>query len=144
MDDYIKRDIEMRLICLLSSPELKSTVDGNKTTAFFEKECLIGSYPEPMLGVKDISKWYESYIQIYIVGSLREFTKFLRLLSGRPGQLLNMSSFATDVGVTIPTIKSWISILGNFWNADCFKKLFKKTTPCFVLFFTTKLFAQSG
>lgn len=105
---------------LLSSPELKSTVKGIQTAAFFEKACLTGTYPEPMLGVKDISKWYESYIQIYIerdvrtlynVGSLREFDKFLRLLAGRPGQLLNMSSFATDIGVTIPTIKNWISIL---------------------------------
>jgi predicted AAA+ superfamily ATPase len=105
---------------LLSSPELKSMVKGNHTTDFFEKACLTGTYPEPILGVKDISKWYEGYLQIYIerdvrtlynVGSLREFDKFLRLLAGRPGQILNMSSFATDVGVTIPTIKSWISIL---------------------------------
>ncbi len=105
---------------LLSSDELRPTIPGGKTSDYFEKACINGTYPEPYLGVKSISRWYESYLQLYIerdvrtlynIGNLREFDKFLRLLAARPGQLLNMNSFASDVGVTVPTIKNWLSIM---------------------------------
>src|SRR5204863_2965983 len=36
---------------------------------------------------------------------------FLKLCAGRVGQLLNMSSLASDCGVDHNTIRSWISIL---------------------------------
>jgi len=39
------------------------------------------------------------------------FEKFMKLLAGRAGQLLNHSSLANDVGVTVATIKNWLSIL---------------------------------
>lgn len=105
---------------LLSVQEMKPLISSNKTSDFFQRACLSGTYPEPNLGIKSISKWYESYLQLYIerdvrtlfnIGNLRDFDKFLRLLAGRPGQILNMSSFASDIGVSVPTIKSWLSIL---------------------------------
>jgi uncharacterized protein len=39
------------------------------------------------------------------------FEKFIKLLAGRSGQLVNLASLGTDVGVDAKTIGSWLSIL---------------------------------
>jgi len=66
------------------------------------------------------TNWYAQYTQSYLerdvrqlinVGDLETFTRFLRLVAGRSGQILNMDSLANDVGVSSPTVKRWISLL---------------------------------
>ena len=63
---------------------------------------------------------YRSYYQTYLERDVRElssiknlslFQKFIRIVAGRVGQLLNYTGIANDVGVSVPTIKEWISIL---------------------------------
>lgn len=39
------------------------------------------------------------------------FTKFLTAVAARTGEMLNYSNIASDVGVSEPTIKNWVSIL---------------------------------
>lgn len=85
-----------------------------------------GFYPriyDQNLKPKDL---YPDYITTYIerdvrqiknIGDLTNFQRFLQLLAGRTGQLLNLSSIANDVGVTYKTIKSWISILESTYIA---------------------------
>lgn len=80
-----------------------------------------GSYPK--LYPADNDYWaifYESYMQTYIerdikalsaVGNELDFVKFMRALAARTGEMLNYSELANDVGVSQPTIKSWLSIL---------------------------------
>ena len=80
-----------------------------------------GSYPK-MFGADD-DLWYsfyESYLQTYIerdvknlgaVGNMMAFVSFMRVLAARTGQELNYSDIARDVGVSSPTIKSWLSVL---------------------------------
>ena len=80
-----------------------------------------GSYPK--LYPADSDYWavfYESYMQTYIerdikalsaVGNALDFVKFMRALAARTGEMLNYSELASDVGVSQPTIKSWLSIL---------------------------------
>lgn len=64
--------------------------------------------------------WYAQYTQSYLerdvrslvnVGDLSTFERFLRLAAGRSGQILNMDSLATDVGVSPVTVKRWLSLL---------------------------------
>lgn len=64
--------------------------------------------------------YYPSYIATYVerdvramlnIGDLGRFTRFIRLCAGRIGQLLNKSNLATETGVTIPTVESWLSVL---------------------------------
>lgn len=50
-------------------------------------------------------------VQIAAVHDLIRFEKFMRLLAGRVGQLVNNSILATEVGVSSTTIGSWLSIL---------------------------------
>lgn len=80
-----------------------------------------GSYPA--LTCTDDADWemfYDSYIQSYIERDVRDlgsisneltFLKFIRAVAARTGQLLNYSDISKDVGVSSPTIKSWLSIL---------------------------------
>ena len=85
------------------------------------KTILEGSYPEIITKKNtQINLWYESYIQTYLekdlkiiydIGNLNLFTKFLRLLANRTGQILNLSSLANDLGTSVPTVKKWVSIL---------------------------------
>lgn len=63
---------------------------------------------------------YAFYTETYIERDVRlilnlkdrsQFDRFLRLCAGRSGQVLNMTSLASDVGVSVNTIKSWLSVL---------------------------------
>lgn len=64
--------------------------------------------------------WFESYIDTYLErdvrdlinpGNLSTFRKFIQVCAVHSGQLLSMESIAGSVGVSAPTIKSWLSIL---------------------------------
>jgi predicted AAA+ superfamily ATPase len=65
-------------------------------------------------------QWYPNYVLTYLerdvrnilnVRNLSSFQKFLRMCAGRSGQLLNLSSLASDCGITHNTALSWISVL---------------------------------
>ncbi|MCK5809315.1 ATP-binding protein, partial [bacterium] len=63
-----------------------------------------------------LSAYIETYIerdvrQLYDVKDLNLFRVFIKLLASRVGQLLNYSSIANDCGISLPTVKQWISIL---------------------------------
>lgn len=80
-----------------------------------------GTFPELWEDVSlDATELYRAYVATYLerdvrtllrVGSLRDFERFLRLCAARSGELLNKSSLARDVGVSVPTIGEWISVL---------------------------------
>ncbi len=63
---------------------------------------------------------YSNYYQTYVERDVRQlinlkdfslFEKFMNLLAGRVGQLMDYTSLANDVGVSAKTIKNWLSIL---------------------------------
>lgn len=64
--------------------------------------------------------FFNNYIQTYLerdvrtlknIGDLTLFNRFLRLCAGRVGQPLNLSTLATDLGLSVNTIKAWFSVL---------------------------------
>jgi predicted AAA+ superfamily ATPase len=62
------------------------------------------------------SDYFATYVdrdvrQIANLSNLSAFETFMKLLAGRCGQLLNLSSLANDVGVSSSTISAWLSIL---------------------------------
>lgn len=76
----------------------------------------------PRIYDKDIAPadYYPSYIATYVerdvramlnIGDLARFTRFIRLCAGRIGQLLNKANLATEAGISIPTVESWLSVL---------------------------------
>lgn len=66
------------------------------------------------------STWFESYLTAYVerdvrqlvrVNDLDAFQRFIQLVGLRSGQLLNMAAFAGEVGISQPTVKSWLGVL---------------------------------
>jgi len=80
-----------------------------------------GAYPEIVVrGYQYASEWYSSYLETYLskdvrelsnIGDMREFRRCLQLLAARTTQILNMSELSRELGVTVATIKKWISVL---------------------------------
>lgn len=79
-----------------------------------------GGYPPLYDRDLEPDLWFPSYVSAYIERDVRQllgvqdlitFQRFLRLCAGRSGQLLNLSSLATDCGITHNTAKAWISVL---------------------------------
>ena len=79
-----------------------------------------GFYPRIYDKQIDSYKWYENYILTYVerdvrnllkVKNLLTFTRFLKICASQSGQLMNYANIGNAIGVSLPTIKQWISIL---------------------------------
>jgi hypothetical protein len=81
---------------------------------------LKGGFPE-VLGKPALSSvWFRSYIQTYLerdvraiaaIHDLAVFRRFMMILASRCGQLLNRTDIAAPLGVSVPTVGAWLSIL---------------------------------
>jgi hypothetical protein len=81
---------------------------------------LTGCYPPLYDREIQPSAWFAAYMTAYVERDVRQqlkiqdldtFQRFVRLCAGRTGQLLNLSSLATECGITHNTAKAWISVL---------------------------------
>jgi predicted AAA+ superfamily ATPase len=84
---------------------------------------LRGSLPQAVLSgmnSEERRSFYSSYVQTYLerdvstlegIRNLDAFATFTRLLAARTGQLINSSSVARDIGVSVNTIREWTTIL---------------------------------
>lgn len=79
-----------------------------------------GCYPRVHEEKLDPRRFYNGYLQTYVERDVRSliqlrdlsvFQKFLVLLAGRIGQIVNMASLANDVGVSANTLRQWLSVL---------------------------------
>jgi len=86
----------------------------------FQKQILKGFYPSIYDKDQTPNLYYANYLSTYVerdvrsiknVGDLSSFTRFLQLMAGRVGQILNLSEIGGVVGANHKTISSWISIL---------------------------------
>ncbi len=81
---------------------------------------LKGGFPRIYEQSLDPTKNYRYYLQTYLERDVRQminiknlslFSKFLKLCAGRIGSLLDMTSLSNDVGVSVPTLHEWLSVL---------------------------------
>lgn len=79
-----------------------------------------GFYPAVMAGDNVPHLFYPAYVRTYLerdvrsllqVKDLYRFQTFLRLCAGRVGSLFNASELSNEVGVSVNTVLSWLSIL---------------------------------
>jgi len=100
----------------LSYNEIKSKAD-NKS---IDEVLLTGFYPTLYSGKNIPSLFYPSYVKTYLERDVRnllqikdimQFQVFLKLCAGRIGSLFNASELSGEVGVSVNTIKSWLSVL---------------------------------
>jgi uncharacterized protein len=101
----------------LSLHELKSAglLAANPNEAIYK-----GFYPRVFDKDIEPSFFYPSYNQTYLerdiaglvhANNINSFRKFMELLAGRIGQLINFSSLSIEVGVDYKTIQAWCSLL---------------------------------
>jgi len=79
-----------------------------------------GAYPRIHDRGVPAGRWLSDYVTTYVqrdvrqvlaVGDLLAFDRFVRLVAGRTGQLLNLSGLGGDAGVSHNTARSWLSVL---------------------------------
>ena len=100
----------------LSYNEIKSKADEKS----LDEVLLTGFYPALYSGKNIPSFFYPSYVKTYLERDVRDllqikdimqFQTFLKLCAGRIGSLFNASELSGEVGVSVNTIKSWLSVL---------------------------------
>ena len=81
---------------------------------------LRGGMPELAITKTDPGVYYRNYLQSYVERDVRQianirntspFNRFLTLLAGRVGQLVNLNSLSGEVGVSHTTLAGWLDIL---------------------------------
>lgn len=101
----------------LSYEELKADSKEYKNV---HKQIFTGQFPALYGKKHNPFDFFEQYIATYVERDVKQisnlinlthFRKFLGLLAGRIGQVVNNVSLANDVGVSPNTIENWISIL---------------------------------
>ncbi len=79
-----------------------------------------GGYPPLYDRTLSTGDWFAGYVTTYVERDVRQlinvrdlaiFQRFLKMCAARTGQLLNLSSLASDCGITHNTAASWISVL---------------------------------
>lgn len=80
-----------------------------------------GTYPELVMRKYTESQlWYAAYMDTYLtkdvrtmtnIGNIRDFRRLISLLAANTSNVLDMTNYARAIGVSLPTIKRWISIL---------------------------------
>jgi len=100
-----------------SLPELSR---AGKLTPDADTMLIRGCYPPIYDRKLQPPAWFSAYMTAYVERDVRQqlkiqdldaFQRFVRLCAGRTGQLLNLSSLATECGITHNTAKAWISVL---------------------------------
>lgn len=117
----------------LSYQEIKSEADKKS----LDNILYSGFYPA-IYADKNIPKLlYPSYTKTYLERDVRDllnvkdimmFQKFMRLCAGRIGSLFVASDLASELGVTVNTIKSWLSVLQASYIITMLPPWFENTT----------------
>ena len=100
----------------LSLSELGDSVRDLSTDSLI----LRGFMPELYRARKNATDYYRNYFRTYLERDVRKlvnvkdlilFERFVTLLAGRIGQMVNFTSLANETGVSSTTIASWMSVL---------------------------------
>lgn len=85
-----------------------------------DKWILHGGYPRIYKDNLNPTKAYRAYFQTYVERDLRrliqvkdlaQFERFVQILAGRIGQIINMEEIGGEIGISSHTVGHWISIM---------------------------------
>ncbi|MBX3163563.1 MAG: ATP-binding protein [Bacteroidetes bacterium] len=121
MNQHISQSLAGRVASLkllpLSYLELK-TVGLNSQN--INNVLFYGGYPRLFNEKIEPAYFFPNYIETYLQRDVRllrnienqtTFIRFIKLCAGRVGNILDLSSLARDAGVSVNTVKSWLSLL---------------------------------
>lgn len=108
-----------------------------------------GFYPRVHQDRLDAIRFFSGYIQTYVERDVRSmlqvrdlslFQKFMTLLAGRIGQVINFASLSNDVGVSTAALRNWLSVLKAsyvvFELAPFFQNIQKRVIKSSKIYFT--------
>ena len=94
---------------------------GDSLNALSTDECIArGFMPELHANRKRPFNYYRNYFRTYVerdvrrlvnIKNLLQFERFVTLLAGRVGQVVNFTSLANETGVSVSTVSAWLSVL---------------------------------
>jgi predicted AAA+ superfamily ATPase len=97
----------------------------------------------------DSRRFFNGYLQTYVERDVRaliqlrdllQFQRFLMLLAGRVGQVVNLASLSNDIGVSTTTVRNWLSVLKAsyvvFELPPFFENIRKRVIKSHKIFFT--------
>ena len=89
----------------------RNDIEGMLYSGFYPRIFDQGLEPSEALG-----DYFDTYVERDVrrlggVRNLSTFQRFARLCAGRVGQLLNLSSLASDMGISHTTAREWLTIL---------------------------------
>jgi len=125
----------------VNNKEFKEPTKARLTKKQIEESWFYGGYPDAFLNRDDkkyYSTWMNNYFATYINRDIRSlfpnlqldsFKRFIELLSGSCGELINHSNFARSLNVSQPTVKKYFEIAEGsfFWRSlKSYEKTIKK------------------
>jgi hypothetical protein len=147
--EKITQSLAGRSAILTLLPLSFQEISGINTDKNTNKMILNGFFPRIYQTIKDVSLFYKSYLNTYVerdvrqlanIGNINDFIRFIQLCAGRCGQLLNVSSLATEAGIAYNTCKSWLSYLSTGYIIQLlqpyYKNFNKKIVKASKLYFT--------
>jgi predicted AAA+ superfamily ATPase len=124
-------------------------VSRKKKTGDLYDMLFTGFYPRIHDRQLEPQEWFQDYLISYIerdvrlisnIGDVETFQRFMGFCAACSGQILNMTSLASDCGITPVTAKKWLSILEcsfiiKFWRPH-YKNFNKRLIKSPKLYFT--------
>lgn len=120
LQEAISQSLAGRTALLTLLPMSFSELTAAGFTPSVDEWMLKGGYPRIYKDQLDPTKAYRNYFQTYVerdlrqliqVKNLMQFERFVQILAGRIGQILNMEEIGGEVGISSHTVKEWISLL---------------------------------
>ena len=85
------------------------------------RQLIRGGFPEVVVNTEiNLSIWHSSYIKAYLdkdvrliqnIENFRPFRLFLTVLADRSGQLVDLNDISNKLGISVNTVKAWLSVL---------------------------------
>jgi uncharacterized protein len=111
--------------------DLQTPFDAEKTRteSFFEEHLNFGGYPKVVLEVKLkektalIDEIFHSYLEKDIshllnVEKVESFSELIKVMAQRPGQITNCTELSSVLGISLPTLKNYLSYAEKTFIVD--------------------------
>lgn len=137
ISETVSQSLAGRVAIFELLPFTYSELKGERGQFKIEELLLSGMFPAVQALNTDPVDFFRDFTDTYItkdvrtiknIGDLSTFQRFLELLAGRTGQLLNMSSLSNDVGISVKTVEQWLSILEASYLIIRLQPFFENTT----------------
>lgn len=121
LNQAISQSLAGRIALLTLLPlSIKELRQGNLLPDSIDETIFKGSYPAMYADGVSARDWYRNYINTYIerdvrllknITDLGAFQHFMKLCAGRVGNVLKLTSLSNETGMSVTTIKQWLTLL---------------------------------